>query len=72
MKKLFAASPVDAKLGLIKVALENENIPFEIRNEQLSVALGEIPPSECYPELWILNDSDYSNAKKIYEDLQSS
>jgi hypothetical protein len=37
----------------------------ETRNEYLSVASREIPFTECYPELWILNDEDYPRPKRF-------
>ncbi len=67
MKFLFQANTVakGAKIQLLKSTLEEVNIPSMIRNENLSVALGEIPFTECFPELWILKDEDYPKAKEI-------
>jgi hypothetical protein len=62
MKKLFA-SPDSAEVGLVKSLLEEAGIPCEIRNEHLSPAL---PGAPFYPELWVLNDDDYSRAAELF------
>ena len=56
-----------AQIGLLKDLLEKSFIPCVIRNEYLSIASGEIPFTECYPELWILNDEDYPRAKEVLD-----
>ena len=68
MKKLFGMSVgQNAQLGLLKNLVEKSFIPCVTRNEYLSVASGESPFTECYPELWILNDEDYPRAKAILD-----
>jgi len=42
-------------------------IPCVTHNEYLLGALGEIPFTECYPELWIPNDEDYPRAKEVLD-----
>jgi hypothetical protein len=69
MKKLFTFNVgQNAQVGLLKDLMEKSFIPCVTRNEYLSVASGEIPFTECYPELWILNDEDYPRAKEILND----
>ena len=53
----------------IKEILEEEGIDCMIKNLNLSGAMGEIPPIECWPEIWILHDEDYNQANSIVEDL---
>jgi hypothetical protein len=74
MKYLFTARPmIDGTTSeTLKGFLDEANIPSMIRNEHLSIALGEIPPTECSPELWILNDADYPQAKEIVDRWQAS
>jgi hypothetical protein len=52
---------------LLKDLVEKAFIPFVIRNEYLSAASGAIPFTECYPELWILNDEHYPRAKEVLD-----
>ncbi len=68
MKKLFTFNVgQNAQIGLLKDLVEKSFIPCVTRNEYLSAASGEIPFTECYPELWILNDEDYPKAKEILD-----
>ena len=57
---------------MLRAILAEAGIECLIRNESLAVAMGEIPVSECFPELWILNDSDYSRAAAIIAEWRSS
>ena len=60
------------EINLLKDILEREGIACMIRNENLSIAQGEIPFSECSPELWVLDDEHYSKAKEIINGWRES
>ena len=45
--------------------LEAEGIKAEVRNQILSSAMGELPPTECQAELWVLRDEDAAHAMDI-------
>jgi hypothetical protein len=53
----------------IKDILQEEGINCMMKNLNLAGAVGEIPPIECWPEVWILEDEDYDRASSIVEDL---
>ena len=74
MKYLFAPTTmVDrASIDTLKSFLENEGIPCLVRNEDLSMATGEIPFQETLPQLWILNDVDYPKAYELVEAWRSA
>jgi hypothetical protein len=74
MKYLFAATNMvdTGYIGMLQSSLEELGIACLIRNEHLSMAKGEIPFTECYPELWILNDDDYSRAKDMIDTWRTS
>jgi hypothetical protein len=74
MKRLFSAivPAEEAALQLLRSTLEGEGIACVVRNELLSVAKGDAPPTECFPELWIVEDADYSKAKEIVDDWRVS
>ena len=74
MKYLFHANTVadGANIQLLKQTLEEASIPCMIRNENLLVAMGDIPFTECFPELWILNDKDYPKAEEIVKNWRKS
>jgi|WetSurMetagenome_2_1015567.scaffolds.fasta_scaffold528457_1 hypothetical protein len=70
MKKVYEGlDPL--MVGLIKNILENEGISCITRNEYLASAAGEIPPSECWLEIWVENDLQYDDAEKIIKTVLS-
>jgi hypothetical protein len=64
MKKI-GGSIDNVAIGYIVSMLEQADIEFVIRNQYLSGALGELPVMECWPEIWIVNDTDYEEAMEI-------
>ncbi len=52
-------------LGHLRNVMSSHGIECVIRNQDLSTAMGEIPPIECWPELWILDDSRYEEARAL-------
>ncbi len=66
MKRVSSAdNPVMA--GHIQSLLEQAGIESEIRNLALGGALGELPPIECWPEVWIRHDEDHDRALALVE-----
>ena len=61
MKRLLA-SPDSAQIGLLRSRLEAAGISCELRNEHLSPAM---PGAPFYPELWVLDDAQFSEASKL-------
>jgi hypothetical protein len=53
----------------LKNLLEAEGIRCQIRNELLSRLAGEIPFTECAPELWLLDARDLEPARRILADF---
>jgi hypothetical protein len=66
MKRVYSAEN-SMEVGLIKGMLEQDGINCVMKNQILSGALGEIPSHECWPELWITDDRDLSQAMKLVE-----
>lgn len=54
-----------AMVGHVRNVLEANGIPCVLRNEFLSAGAGELPPIDCWPELWIANDSDVGRARQL-------
>jgi hypothetical protein len=67
MKRVYTANTMSSDQEIVKDLLEEANIPCMVRNENLSTALGELPFTECSPEIWIQNDDDYLRATEIVE-----
>jgi hypothetical protein len=66
MKKVHS-SPNAVDIHNIKNVLEGSGIECEIRGEFRRGAVGEIPINECWIDLWILNDTDETNARQIID-----
>ena len=71
MKKIFSST----NLGIVanvKNLLENQGIITVMKNYYLLGAMGEVPPGECWPELWILDDNQYEDALALIKENQSA
>lgn len=71
MKKIFTSAE-QYQLGHIISILEDAGIDYVIRNEFLSGALGELPPHECWPEVWVTHDEDYDKGLTIVTEASKS
>lgn len=52
--------------------LATEGIETEIRNANLGGALGEVPFTEVWPQLWVVHALDEQRAREIIHEVQSS
>lgn len=52
-------------VGHLQTLLEAEGIKTEIRNLGGSSAAGELPFTQVYPELWVVNNADEDRAKAL-------
>ena len=58
--------------GFLKTLLENAGISCLLRNEHLGGAAGQVPPTECWQEIWITDEADYAQAEQLlHETLKS-
>ncbi len=64
MKKLTTAAST-ITIHHYKNLLEAEGIPCQIRNEHLGSIMGEMPFTETWPQLWVVNDMDYDRASQL-------
>lgn len=71
MKRIFS-EPTPLFIHQIKDLLEEKGITAIIKNEFLSGGVGELPPIEVWPELWIINKEDKEPAKKIVNEFIQS
>ncbi len=64
MKRIYTADdPIF--IGYLRSLLEAEGIACNVRNELLLGASGELPPNECWGELWVLDETDADAAYAI-------
>ena len=69
MIRIFA-SPDMVMLGHLRNVLELEGIPCRLRNLDLGAAAGQLPPTECWPELWIDRAADLERARRLLAQTQ--
>ena len=67
MKRVRTGSSL-IEIGYLRGLLEQSGIACIVKNEQLAGAVGEIPPLECMPELWVLDDRALPEALQIVEE----
>lgn len=66
MKKVYSAQN-HVMIALLKQIIESQGIHCVVKNELLSGAVGELPPIECWPELWIIDDDQFEWARRLVE-----
>lgn len=64
MRKVYG-SQLFPMVGHLKNVLESHGIHCTIKNEFLGGAAGEVPPIECWPELWVIEDNEFDEATAI-------
>jgi rubrerythrin len=57
-------------VGHMQNLLEAEGIRTELRNAGSAGLAGEVPYTQVYPELWVLNNDDETKARAIIKDYQ--
>ncbi len=65
MKRVYS-NPDAAMLYPIKHMLESNKIDCIIKNDKLAGVVGEVPPIECWAELWVF-DEQFPEAKKLVD-----
>ena len=66
MKKVYSSDSFYL-VGLLRQLLEDQHIKCITKNEYLLGGAGELPPTECWPELWIVEDFQYEKARDLVE-----
>ena len=69
MLKVYTCDNI-MQAGLVKSRLESSGITCLLKNESLAGGIGELPPIECWPEVWITDDSDLVQARRIIDAMQ--
>jgi hypothetical protein len=54
-------------VGNLRNLLLREGIESEVRIPFLAAASGDLPITECWSELWVLDDRDLGRAKKLID-----
>jgi len=64
MKKVYSAKD-PLMVGHLRNVLAIFGIECVTRKYDLTIAAGELPPIECWPEIWVVDDDKLGRAKKI-------
>ena len=64
MKRVFSSYNL-AAVHHARNVLQAAGISAVVKNEFLSSAMGELPPAECQPQLWVLDDADAARAEAL-------
>jgi len=67
MKKIFVSQNL-FEVEMRKERLEEACIRCTIKNHRSSGLAGEIPFTEVFPELWVLQDAEYDRARQLLEE----
>jgi hypothetical protein len=59
-------------VGHYQSVLESNEIPTFLKNQFSTSGTGELPFVEVVPQLWVLNDSDIDQAKRLIRQLEDS
>lgn len=65
--KLLYSAPSLLLVRHFQNLLQSYGIDCVIKNENLSGAAGDLPPTECWPELWITDDKYYQEASRLLD-----
>ena len=67
MKQVFVSQNL-IEVEMRKEQLEQAGIRCMIKNQRSSGLAGEIPFVEIFPELWVLQEQDYDQARQLLEE----
>ncbi|MCY4078240.1 MAG: DUF2007 domain-containing protein [Acidobacteria bacterium] len=62
------SAPILAQVAHVRHVLEAHGIECRIQGEYRSGAVGEIPPSEAWPELWVVDPADAVEAQRLVDE----
>ena len=70
MKRVYSSYNL-AAVHHARNLLDAAGIRAVVKNQYLSSAMGDLPPAECQPELWVLNDADAPRAEQLLFSAES-
>jgi len=51
-------------------ALREEGVAATVQREFLGAVMGQLPPDQCLPEIWIDDENQFDLAKRLLHELQ--
>jgi hypothetical protein len=64
MKRLYCSKD-PLMIGHLKNVMATFGIKCVARKLDLNIGAGELPPIECWPELWVIDDEIFNRARSI-------
>lgn len=71
MKRVYTTESLPMVWHMRNV-LEQHDIETVIRNDKLFSVAGEVPVTECLPEIWVKNMLDFERAERLINELENS
>lgn len=71
MKRVYTSDSVPMAWHVRNV-LQQHDITTTLKNDKLYSVSGEIPFTECMPEVWVRNDLDFLRAQQIISELEAA
>lgn len=68
MKRVYSSDNY-LLVGHLRKVLEDNHIRCVIKNEHLIGGAGELPPIDCWPELWVAEDFQLGKARELVDAL---
>lgn len=59
------------KVYQVKELLEDNGIPVMLKNEMLQGAVGEVPPQDTNPEVWLVDNEWETKANQLLAEFES-
>ncbi len=66
MLRLYTAGDLP-EAHLVAQLLERAGIAAQVFNEHAQGGLGEIPFTHAWPEVWVIEDADFSRAQQVLD-----
>ena len=70
MKRIYTSDNA-ALAWHIRNILEQHQIEAFVKNDQLYSVSGEIPTTECWPEVWVADEGDVKRAEQLVADFEN-
>jgi hypothetical protein len=67
MKRVYT-SPSAAQCNLLRSLLEANGVPCLVKKESLSGLARMVSLTEAWPELWVADDSQFDEARRIVQE----
>ncbi len=67
--KLVYTAENNFLIAQLRDLLQDNAISCLVKNEFLQGGMGELPVTECWPELWILDDFQFAKASELVQTM---